>query len=77
MFDFIKSIVWLAGLAVVGYFVLHFTGHEVDLDYFKESKAVCEERLKKCVEKAATGEIKKEDCDFKCVDTDLIIKKKK
>jgi hypothetical protein len=76
MFGILKSIVWIAGTLVVAYFVLGYFGYQVNLDYFKESKRACEQRLKDCSESLIRKGIDNAQCDFVCVDRNLIIKKK-
>ncbi|MFA6047675.1 MAG: hypothetical protein WCV59_01035 [Parcubacteria group bacterium] len=77
MFSLIKSIIWLAGLLVVAWFVLGYFGYEPNLNYFKESKAGCEQKLNECGKNLVTEGTNNAKCDFKCVDPQLIIKKKR
>jgi hypothetical protein len=76
MWSLIKFIIWIAGACVMAYFVLDYFGYEPNRDYFKESKAECQQRLKDCqgelIHKGTDGA----QCDFNCVDPKLIIKKK-
>lgn len=76
MFSLIKSVIWLAGLAVVAYFVMGYFGYEPNFDYFKERKAGCEEKLKECGKDLVAEGTNNVQCDIKCVDPQLIIKKK-
>ncbi len=76
MFSIIKSIVWIAGILVVAYFVLDYFGYEVNLDYFKISKAACQERVKECTNNLIRQGIDNVQCDIQCVDPELIIKKR-
>ncbi len=77
MFDLIRFIIWLAGVAVVGYFLAGFFGYEINIDYFKEQKSTCEEHLRQCrkdlIQSGVDGV--KEKCDWKCVDPKLLIRK--
>jgi hypothetical protein len=75
MFHLIKFIVWLAGIAVVAYFALPYFGYEMNLNYFKESKAACQERINQCTKNLVEQGTKNVKCDFNCVDPKLIIKK--
>lgn len=75
MFDILKSIIWIAGLATVAYFVLPYFGYEVNLNYFNESKEKCQESVNKCTKELVEQGTKNAKCDFSCVDP-LIIKKK-
>lgn len=72
-----RLIIWLAGLAVIGYVVLSFLGYEVNRAYFEESKAACEERLRECrqtlIHKGLEGA--KAECEFECVEPKLLIEK--
>jgi len=79
MFGILKLIIWLAGTAVVGYFVLQYVGYDVNWNYWNERKVACQEALTSCrkdlLKKGLEGA--KENCDFKCVDPQLLIEKKK
>jgi hypothetical protein len=76
MFGIIKSIIWIVGTLVVAYFVLGYFGYQVNLEYFKESRGACQQRLKDCSESLIRKGIDNITCDFVCVDPDLIIKRK-
>lgn len=75
MFHLIKFIVWLVGIAVVGFFVLRYFGYEVNMNYFNESKVICQERLNQCSKELVEQGTKNAKCDFNCLDPKLIIKK--
>lgn len=75
MFHLIKFIVWLAGILVVGFFVLKYFGYEVNTNYFNERKAECQERFNKCSKELIEQGTKNAKCDFNCIDPKLIIKK--
>ncbi|HOX11143.1 MAG TPA: hypothetical protein P5323_01315 [Candidatus Moranbacteria bacterium] len=75
MFHLLKFIVWLVGIAVVGFFVLRYFGYEVNMNYFNESKVVCQERLNQCSKELVEQGTKNAKCDFNCLDPKLIIKK--
>lgn len=78
IFGLLKLLVWLAGVAVITYFLLPFFGYEVNVHYWEERKVVCEEKLAQCrkdlVKKGLEGA--KESCNFKCVDPQVLIKKR-
>lgn len=74
MFSIIKMIVWIAGLGVIAYFVMGYFGYEINMDYFTSSKKLCEERLQKCKDEFIQKGL--DNCNFKCVEPKLIIKKK-
>ncbi len=76
MWSLIKFIIWLAGLCIVAYFVLGYFGYEPNLNYFKESKAECQKRLGDCQNELIHKGTDGAQCDFKCVNPKLIIKKK-
>jgi hypothetical protein len=76
MFHLIKFIVWLAGIVIVGIFVLRYFGYDVNMNYFNESKAACQERLTECSKQVVEQGTKNAKCDLNCVDPKLIIKKK-
>jgi len=63
------------GIAVVGFFVLRYFGYEVNMNYFNESKVVCQERLNQCSKELVEQGTKNAKCDFNCLDPKLIIKK--
>lgn len=76
MISIIKSIIWLVGFVVVAHFVLSYFGYEVNMNYFNESKAKCEEKLKECGKNLVTEGTNNAQCNFDCVDPKIIIKKK-
>lgn len=73
----IKSIVWLAGLATIAYFALPYFGYKINVNYWHERRAACEERLQACQrDLIKTGiEGAKDKCNFRCVDTKSLIEK--
>jgi len=77
MFSLIKLIIWLAGVAVIAYFALPYFGYEVNMNYFAERKAACQEKLSQCQKDLVQSGIQgaKEKCDFQCVDPKLLISK--
>lgn len=77
MFSLLKLIIWLAGVVVVLYFALPYFGYEVNINYFNERKAVCQEKLAQCRKDLISSGIQgaKEKCDFQCVDPKLLINK--
>ena len=75
MFHLIKFLIWLAGLALVAYFVLPYFGYEVNLNYFNESKGQCQQRLTECSQQLIKQGTQNAKCDFNCIDPKLIIKK--
>jgi len=67
MVTLLKTIIWIAGSLVVATFVLSYFGYEVNTKYFTQSKAQCQEEVKKCggnVLKEGTNNAK---CNFDCV----------
>ena len=79
MFGLLKLIIWLAGTAVVGYFVLQYIGYDVNWNYWDERKVACQERITQCrKDLIKTGlEGAKENCNFNCLDPKLLIEKAK
>ena len=77
IFGLLKLIVWLAGVVTIAYFALPYFGYRVNLDYWQEHKAACEERLQACQrDLIKTGiEGAREKCDFNCVDAKSLIEK--
>jgi len=76
MFSLLKLVIWLAGIAVIAYLVLGYFGYEVNMAYFKETKAVCQAKLDECKGKLIHNGIDNAKCDFACADPKLIISKK-
>lgn len=76
MFSLIKSIIWIAGILTVAYFVMGYFGYEVNKNYFIMSKAKCQEQLKECTDKLIHEGTDNARCDFNCTNPSLIIKKK-
>lgn len=79
MVSIIKLIIWMAGVITVAYFALPYIGYEVNVNYFNQRKAVCQEKIEQCRKDLIKGGIDgaKENCDFQCVDPKLLIKKSK
>ncbi|HAR99722.1 MAG: hypothetical protein US57_C0003G0030 [Candidatus Moranbacteria bacterium GW2011_GWC2_37_73] len=75
MFHLIKFAIWLAGIAVVAYFTLPYFGYEVNLNYFNESKSVCQQKLNDCSKEFIKQGTQNAKCDLNCVDPKLIIEK--
>lgn len=75
MFHLLKLIIWIVGVVVVAYFALPYIGYEVNMNYFTESKAACQERLNECTKNLVEQGTKNATCDFNCIDPKLIIKK--
>lgn len=75
MFHLIKLIIFIIGIAVIAYFALPYFGYELNINYFKESKLACQERLNECSKNLIEQGTKNATCDFNCVDHKLIIKK--
>jgi len=76
MFDLIKSIIWIILILIVGYFMLYYFGYEVNTDYFFRSKEKCQEKINECTQIVIhKGLDSSDECNFKCVDPKLIIKK--
>jgi len=76
MFHLIKFIVWLAGIVIVGTFVLKYFGYDINMNYFNESKTACQEKLNQCTKQLVEQGTKNAKCNFNCVNPKLIIKKK-
>jgi hypothetical protein len=76
VFHLIKFAIWLAGIAIVIYLALPYFGYSVNLNYFNESKAQCQQRVADCSKELVEQGTKNAKCDFMCVDPNLIIKKK-
>lgn len=76
MFSLLKTIIWIAGILVIAYFVLDYFGYELNRNYFDESKGKCQERLKECSQELVKKGTEGANCDFQCVDPKFIIKKK-
>ena len=76
MFSLIKSVIWVAGILTVAYFVMGYFGYEVNRNYFDKSKSKCQERLKECTARLIHEGTDNVRCDINCADPSLIIKKK-
>jgi hypothetical protein len=78
MFSLLKTIIWIVGTIIVASFILGYFGYEVNMKYFTQSKAKCQEEIKKCSENVLKQGTDNAKCDFNCVNPGkLIIKKKK
>jgi len=77
MFKLIKILIFVVGLVTIGYFVLPYFGYEYNMKYITESKVECEKKLKECSDLFIDKGVRDPNCDpAKCVDKNLIIKKK-
>ncbi|EKE11278.1 MAG: hypothetical protein ACD_15C00111G0007 [uncultured bacterium] len=77
MFSILKTIIWIAGVLVVGFFVIEKMGYEVNRQYFSDSRKICQEKVNECSKTVLHQGIDNVDkCNFNCVDPQLIIKKK-
>lgn len=76
MIELIKSIIWIAGLLFIAYFMLGYFGYEINSQYFTYSKKQCEERLTECTNNLVHQGLDNVKCNINCVDPQLIIKKK-
>jgi hypothetical protein len=77
MWSLLKFIIWIVGLIVVTLFVLNYFGYEPNRNYFKESKAECQQRLADCQSQLIHKGTDGAECNFDCVNVgSLIIKKK-
>ncbi len=77
MFSLLKLIIWMAGVIVVGYFVLQKFGYDVNWKYWDQRKAACQERITQCQQDLIRNGLNgaKENCNFQCVDPRLLIEK--
>ncbi len=77
IFGLLKMIVWMAGVVTVAYFALPYIGYQINLNYFQERKAVCQEKLDQCQKDLIKGGLEgaKENCNIQCVDPKLLIHK--
>ena len=79
MINLIKTIIWIAGVLVVAYFVLGYFGYEPNYNYIQESKAKCKEKAGQCGKELVKEGTENSQCYtsfWKCADLKLIIKKK-
>lgn len=78
IFSLLKLIIWVAGVTVITYFAMSYFGYGVNWNYFDERKAVCQEKLEQCKKDLINTGIEgaKKNCDFQCVNPELLIKKR-
>jgi hypothetical protein len=76
MISLLKSIIWILGASVLAYLILNHLDYEINLNYFSDSRKICQERLKECTDNVFHKGIDNAECDFQCIDPKLIIKKK-
>lgn len=78
MFSLLKLIIWFVGTVVVVSFALPYFGYEVNLNYWNERKAACQERIQQCQNDLIQNGVQgaKEKCNFQCVDPKALIQKK-
>lgn len=77
MVTLLKTIIWIAGSLVVATFVLSYFGYEVNMKYFTQSKAKCQEEVKKCGDNVLKEGTNNAKCNFDCVNVKKLIIKKK
>lgn len=79
IFGTLRLIIWLAGVAVIGYFVISFLGYQVNWEYFHSRRSDCQAELRRCqddlIHRGLDGA--KATCleRLKCVDPNLLIRK--
>ncbi len=77
LFGLLKIVIWLAGVTVIASFALPYFGYMINMNYWNESRAACQENLRECqkdiIQTGLNGA--KESCNFQCVDLLLLIKK--
>ena len=76
MFSLLKLIIKIAVILFVAYWILRYFGYDINQNYFNESKAKCQEKLKECSQELIKKGTEGAECNFDCVDPKLIIKKK-
>lgn len=77
MFSILKSIIWIAGILVIGFFIMEKMGYQVNREYFSNSKAHCQEKINECSKTVLHKGIDNVgQCNFNCVNPQLIINKK-
>ncbi len=77
MFKLIKLIIWLTGILTLAWFLLHFLGYKINYQYFHYSKKACEKKLNQCERHLIYNGIKQLQCNIKCVNPKLFIKREK
>jgi len=76
MFDLIKSLIWIAIMLMLAYFIMGYFGYEPNLDYFATSKEACQKKITDCTNNVIHNGIDSTGkCNFNCVNPQLIIKK--
>lgn len=77
IFGLLKLVVWMAGVLTVSYFALPYFGYEINMNYWSERKEICQEKFDQCQKDLIKNGLEgaKETCDFRCVDTKLLIEK--
>jgi hypothetical protein len=77
MFHLIRFIIWITGIIVVSYFVIGYFGYEINRDYFDQSKMKCRELIAQCqLNILHQGIDHAKNCEYQCVDPQLLIRKK-
>lgn len=79
IFGLVKLVIGLVGIVTISYFALPYFGYQLNLNYFRESRERCEERLKVCQKELIQGGLSgvKDHCDWKCADPKLFIQAEK
>lgn len=77
MFFLLKLIIWVAGISVVASFALPYVGYEINRDYWKESKAVCEKNIRLCGKDLLTNGFQgeRDACTPACLNPERLIRK--
>ncbi len=76
MFRLLKLIIWITGLLTISYFIMNYLGYKINYEYFQYSKKDCEKRLETCEKHLMYMGVKQAQCNLKCVNPKLFIKKR-
>jgi len=76
MFHLLKFLIWLIGVAVIVYFALPYLGYQLNLNYFNESKVLCQQKLTVCSQNIVNYGTKDMKCNLNCMNSSLITKKR-
>ena len=75
MFSLLKLIIKIAVILFAAYWIMRYFGYDINQNYFNESKAKCQEKLKECSQELVKKGTEGAECNFDCIDPKLIIKK--
>jgi hypothetical protein len=74
MIKLIKGLIFLIGLAAVGYLIMIYLGYRLNTEYLTSGEKVCSERVRLCKQQFFEQGAESGNCRFDCLQQKLFIK---